>query len=333
MTKIKSRKKTNPFLVGLFTLIGFTIIIVTVVWLGANEFFKSQSYYVTYFDTSVEGLTIGSPVKYQGVPVGIVNKIGVASDGKTIEVIMEIDPKIEISDSLRVKSAISGIAGGKFLQLHYPENPIMKRMYPKVKFELPERVKKKILSAPSDIEEIQIAANEVISNLKTLEIGTISDKTIEFLNSSTNFLDTATHFLSNKELYSTIKNLNSSTKSLKEFMVKIEETTVVDDLNKIGKKLLTTSDGLNKFTVSLNQQLDSIKIVNKMDKTFSRYDTLINNLNSSINLITNRTEKILLDINSVFVEIEKTNKEVRSSLEVMSSETNRVLSNPPKKKK
>ena len=70
MAEIKSRKKNQPFLVGLFTLLGLSIIIVTIIWLGANEFFKQQKFYVTYFDTSVEGLTIGSPVKYQGVPVG-----------------------------------------------------------------------------------------------------------------------------------------------------------------------------------------------------------------------------------------------------------------------
>lgn len=332
MSKIKTRKKSNPFLVGLFTIIGLSIVLLTLVWLGANEFFKSQNFYVTYFDTSIEGLTIGSPVKYQGVPVGIVNKIGVASDGKSIEVIMEIDPKIEINNKLRVKSAISGLAGGKFLQLHYPENPIMSRLYPKENFVLPENVIGKIKSAPSDIEEIQLAANEVISNLKTLEIGQISDKTIEFLNKSTLFLDTATNLLSNNELLSIISNLDKSSKSLSVFMKNIENTSVIEDLNKVGNKLLETSNRLNAFTVNLNKELDSMRLTNKVENTFEKYDSLVGNLNKSINLITFRTEKILLDMNDVFLEIEKSNKEIRSSLELLSNEPNRLISKPQKKK-
>jgi ABC-type transporter Mla subunit MlaD len=332
MSVIKSRKKNQPFLVGLFTIIGLTIVIVTVIWLGANEFFKQQKFYVTYFDTSVEGLTIGSPVKYQGVPVGIVNKISVADDGRIIQVIMEIDPKIDINDSLRVKSAISGIAGGKFLQLHYPDNPVTMRLYPKVKFPLPERVSKYIKSAPSDIEEIQIAANEVISNLKTLEIGTISDKTIEFLSTSTNFLDSATRFMSNKELYTTISNLNDASANLRNFMEQTENSTFITDMNATGNRLLETANKLEQFTVAINRQLDSMQLANFVNKSYDKYDSLMNKLANSISVLTFRTESVLLDIDGIFSEIKSTNKEIRKSINVMSEETNRVLSKPPKKK-
>ena len=51
-------------------------------WLSANKFLKEQIYYVTYFDGSVEGLNVGSPVKYQGVPCGAVQALEVAPDGK-----------------------------------------------------------------------------------------------------------------------------------------------------------------------------------------------------------------------------------------------------------
>lgn len=332
MAEIKSRKKNQPFLVGLFTLLGLSIVIITIIWLGANEFFKQQKFYVTYFDTSVEGLTIGSPVKYQGVPVGVVTAISVADDGKIIQVIMDIDPKIDVNDSLRVKSAISGIAGGKFLQLHYTDNPVSMRSHPKVNFPLPPRITKYIKSAPSDIEEIQIAANEVISNLKTLEIGTISDKTIEFLSTSTNFLDTATKFMSNKELYATITNLKQSSENLRNFMEQADNSTFIADVNATGSRLLESSKKLEQFTVTLNRQIDSMQLANYVDKTYSKYDSLMNNLASSISLLTYRTENVLLEINDIFSEIKTTNKEIRKSVNIMSEETNKVLSKPPKKK-
>lgn len=332
MSEIKTRKKNRPFLVGLFTITGITIVIVTIIWLGANEFFKQQKFYVTYFDTSVEGLTIGSPVKYQGVPVGIVNKINVANDGRIIQVIMEIDPKIDVNDSLRVKSAISGLAGGKFLQLHYTDNTVAMRMYPKINFPLPERVSKYIKSAPSDIEEIQIAANEVISNLKTLEIGVISDKTIEFLSTSTNFLDSATRFMSNKELYTTISNLNDASANLRNFMEQTKNSTFITDMNATGNRLLETANKLEQFTLAINKQLDSMQLANFVNKSYNKYDSLMNKLANSISVLTFRTESVLLDINGIFSEIKSTNKEIRKSINVISEETNRVLSKPPKKK-
>ncbi len=332
MSEIKSRKKNRPFLVGMFTIIGLFIVVLTIVWLGANEFFKQQKFYVTYFDTSVEGLTLGSPVKYQGVPVGYVNKISVADDGKIIQVEMEIDPKIDINDSIRVKSAISGLAGGKFLQLHYTDNPISMRSYPKVNFELPEKVIKVIKSAPSDIEEIQIAANEVISNLKNLEIGKISDKTIDFLNSSTNFLDTATRFMGNKDLYETIQNLKLSSNKLNSFMEQANNSTFIEDINSTGHRLLKTADRLEKFTISLNRELDSMQLAKFINKSYDKYDTLMNNLANSISILTHRTESVLLEVNDIFSEIENTNKELRKSVSVMTEESNRLLSKPAKKK-
>ena len=245
---------------------------------------------------------------------------------------MDIDPKIDVNDSLRVKSAISGIAGGKFLQLHYTDNPISMRSHPKVKFPLPPRISRYIKSAPSDIEEIQIAANEVISNLKTLEIGTISDKTIEFLTTSTNFLDTATKFMSNKELYATITNLKQSSENLRNFMEQADNSTFIADVNATGNRLLESSKKLEQFTVTLNKQIDSMQLANYVDKTYSKYDSLMNNLATSISLLTYRTENVLLEINDIFSEIKTTNKEIRKSVNIMSEETNKVLSKPPKKK-
>lgn len=332
MSEIKSRKKNRPFIVGIFSIIGLFIIVLTIVWLGANEFFKQQKFYITYFDTSVEGLTLGSPVKYQGVPVGYVNQISVADDGKIIQVIMEIDPKIDINDSIRVKSAISGLAGGKFLQLHYTNNPIAMRSYPKVNFDLPLKVNKVIKSAPSDIEEIQIAANEVINNLKTLEIGKISDKTIDFLTSSTGFLDTATMFMSNKDLYITIENIKLSSQKLNNFMAQADSSTFINDINSTGNRLLKTATKLEQFTVNLNKELDSMQLSNFVNKSFNKYDSLMNNLAKSISVLTFRTENVLLEVNDIFSEIENTNKELRKSASILSEESNRIMSKPAKKK-
>ena len=120
MGKTRTRKITSAFFIGLFVISGTLIAIGAVIWLGASRFFEERNIYVTYFDGSIEGLESGSAVKYLGVEVGNVSKIGVAPDGKLIEVLFQIDKKIGVTDNLRVKLEIIGISGRKFLQLHFP---------------------------------------------------------------------------------------------------------------------------------------------------------------------------------------------------------------------
>ena len=46
--------------------------------------------YVTYFSESVSGLVKESPVTYKGVPIGEIDKMGIAPDGKLVEVVFRV---------------------------------------------------------------------------------------------------------------------------------------------------------------------------------------------------------------------------------------------------
>jgi ABC-type transporter Mla subunit MlaD len=185
---IRSRKINSSFLIGLFVVTGTIILVGFLIWMGATQFLKEQTFYVTYFDGSIEGLEPGSAVKYLGVPCGRVQKVQVAPDGMLVEVIMNIDEKITISDSLRVKAEMAGIAGGKFLQLFIPTDPQMFEMNPKITFKPPYTL---IKSAPSGIEEITLAARDVMTNIMKLQFAEISKGTINFLDATTKFFSFA----------------------------------------------------------------------------------------------------------------------------------------------
>ena len=84
-------KRQSRFMVGLFVMAGILIGVAAIVWLGAANYFQKGTRYVTYFDESVQGLQVDSRVKYRGVEVGSVEKIGVASDQRLVEVIVKVD--------------------------------------------------------------------------------------------------------------------------------------------------------------------------------------------------------------------------------------------------
>src|SRR5260370_8124221 len=68
--------QANFFKIGLF-VIGATIALVfLLVMLGAGKLFQSKIVMETYFNESVQGLELGSKVKYRGVIVGEVRSIG-----------------------------------------------------------------------------------------------------------------------------------------------------------------------------------------------------------------------------------------------------------------
>ena len=56
-------------MIGLFVIIGVSIGLITIIWLGAYKYFEKGGTYATYFDESVQGLQTDSTVKYRGVEV------------------------------------------------------------------------------------------------------------------------------------------------------------------------------------------------------------------------------------------------------------------------
>src|ERR1044071_857110 len=69
----------NYFKIGLFTIAALIICLIGVVVLGGGAFLKKKNIIETYIDESVQGLDVGSPVKFRGVPVGRVEEITLTS--------------------------------------------------------------------------------------------------------------------------------------------------------------------------------------------------------------------------------------------------------------
>ncbi|HJQ84335.1 MAG TPA: MlaD family protein [Candidatus Binatia bacterium] len=68
-------KKPNPALIGAFVLGAIALGVVAVMIWGTNRLFERSQTYVAYFRGSVNGLTLGAPVKARGVQIGEVTDI------------------------------------------------------------------------------------------------------------------------------------------------------------------------------------------------------------------------------------------------------------------
>src|SRR5438105_13833765 len=77
---------TNHWKLGLFVLVGVGVMLAALFWLGARRLRRDSFPAISYFDESVQGLDVGSPVKFRGVTVGTVSDITVGPDHRHVQV-------------------------------------------------------------------------------------------------------------------------------------------------------------------------------------------------------------------------------------------------------
>lgn len=139
----------NHWKVGALVVLGFVLTLVTILVLGAESLKKDSVSYVTYFDESVQGVEIGSPVKFRGVTVGTVSAINIAPDKRHVKITSDLalndlddlglsvgkgkSRKISVPPDLRMQLASQGITGVKFLQIDFfkiNDNPLPDLPFP-----------------------------------------------------------------------------------------------------------------------------------------------------------------------------------------------------------
>ena len=129
-------RPTNHYKVGLFVITGFTCAVVAAVALGAAKTHEERVGFYSYFNESVQGLELGSPVKFRGVTIGNVSSIQIAPDHHMVEVLSNIDlddlkrvglaeqrhallarEKFIVPPDLRAQLGSQGITGVKFIAI------------------------------------------------------------------------------------------------------------------------------------------------------------------------------------------------------------------------
>jgi phospholipid/cholesterol/gamma-HCH transport system substrate-binding protein len=98
---------SNHFKLGLFVLLCLAALFVTAGALGARSARQETVTYRTYFNESVQGLDLGSPVKFRGVTIGLVSAIEIAPDQRHVEVVAELD----VEDIRRMGLTEDGVEG------------------------------------------------------------------------------------------------------------------------------------------------------------------------------------------------------------------------------
>src|SRR5262249_57932091 len=83
-------RTTNQWKLGLFIVVTVAMGIAALFWLAQGRFRRDTFSAVAYFNESVQGLEVGSPLKFRGVPTGVVSDITIAPDRRHVQVTAEV---------------------------------------------------------------------------------------------------------------------------------------------------------------------------------------------------------------------------------------------------
>jgi len=203
--------RASKFLIGLFVIIGSVMAAITIIWVGAADFFTKGSVYVTYFDESVQGLQVDSAVKYRGVDVGKVQSIKVAPDGRLIEVAMKVDLSTELQSHVEAQLRTAGITGIVFIELDQIRDSEKSNAL-EINFEPDYPV---IPSRRSEISRFLEDTNEIMESIKAIDFKGLSDQLKETTLAVENFIGGRQTTGVMKNLESTTANIDRAMESLR----------------------------------------------------------------------------------------------------------------------
>jgi phospholipid/cholesterol/gamma-HCH transport system substrate-binding protein len=104
--------------VGLFALVAIALAIGFVWWYSDAGDRREYARYEIHFFGSVSGLSNGSPVRYLGVDVGRVQKLGVdPNNPRRVKIIAEIDETAPISGATEARLGLLGLTGLLYIDL------------------------------------------------------------------------------------------------------------------------------------------------------------------------------------------------------------------------
>jgi phospholipid/cholesterol/gamma-HCH transport system substrate-binding protein len=301
--------KKPVFTVGIFIIVGIIMGVSAVVWVGASKYFQKGTIYVTYFDESVQGLQIDSKVKYQGVDIGWVTKIGVAQDNKLVEVTMKINFKGDLEHNSVAKLEMAGITGIVFVGLERLKAAQVK-LTPKIDFKPDYPV---IPSMPSEIQQIFTGIHAVVEKAKQIDFKGISDqikatsKAIEILTGG------------NK-----IKNIMSSMANV---AVNLENTSrKIDAMMDKGGRI----DDI--FIEARNAISDARKVISKVEGEIESMEIseTAEKANQMIDNMARRTQVISTEIQAASENLRRTSETLENLLERLHVDPSDIIfSNPP----
>jgi len=189
------KTKISPAIVGVFVLGGLTLAFAALFAFGGVNFFARPQRFVVYFNESIHGLDLGSPVKLRGVRLGRVVDLNIryssSRNESVVAVVCELSRNtltddrgaiIDVSDrgelqklidrGLRAHLGVLGLATGMlYVELDFADP----KAYPAPVTATVEVKHAVVPAMPSAISEFQANLTEILNDMKRIDFAGIGN--------------------------------------------------------------------------------------------------------------------------------------------------------------
>ncbi|MEL1266173.1 MlaD family protein [Pseudoxanthomonas putridarboris] len=241
--------RANYVLIGAFTIIIATALLLFGLWAAKYSSERTWQEYQVVFREAVTGLSVGSPVQYNGIAVGSITKLSLApNDPRQVIARIRVESFTPIKTDTRAKLAITSLTGPTIIQLSggTPQAPTLTSV--------DTREAPVIQTAPSALQNITDTASRIVERLDQV----LSDKNVASMTTTLQNLETLSGSLASREdgLQSLI-------------------TSARDAANKLDTTLTTTNGTIERLDRNLVRELP--RILNQLEGTLAKLDSAADN--------------------------------------------------------
>jgi len=282
-------EKFSYFKIGIFVISAVVIGIIGVVVLGVGTIFQKKSIVETYIDESVQGLDVGSPVKFRGVPVGRVEQISLTSAEYATRreyVLVRVsissnilpfpvnDPrspqlKQALDRGFRIRIAPQGLTGVAYLEADYlePERnpPLEIDWQPEYPY---------IPSTRSRITQLSEAVERILRNFSDIDIAQLSQTIDKSIVAITKLAENANLDKIGAQANALLSELRQTNRQINTLVSNPELKTAVADVSASAgraRQILERAEKpINQMLTDLPQATESLnRLVKRLDSAAS----------------------------------------------------------------
>jgi len=301
-------RKTNFFKLGLFVIIAFGLGAAFLIIFGAGKFFKKELIAETCFNESVQGLSVGSEVKYKGIRIGSVKSItSAASIYKTksdyVLVVMALEEDISlgqtgesakeklqnaVNDGLVIRLSFKGLTGVGYLETDYaaknPGDDLVISWTPGNIY---------IPSQRSNMKQFGDSMTQILDSLAAMNVGKITkdiETLLETLDAKANDFD-----VNNISLLAA-----SLLKELKETNQKISKAIETDKINSVLEDAKASFSDLRTIVETSREPLGSAitDFQKAAGSTKNMAQTLEKNLSPKVDSLSANLDKLVENLSA-----------------------------------
>ncbi len=321
--------------VGLMLLASLGLAVALVLFLGRNRVSDGLKF-ETYFRETVQGMDVGSPVRFRGVQLGQVTEMLLASaaypetagsvqetNNRLVVVRFVVDPQKlgrvpdtgeAVRAGLRARLAAQGITGLVYLELDFINDPERSRPIP-VTWQPALPV---IPSMPSTISQVRDAAEEVAAKLRDVDL-------VRLAMSLQGLLDDARGQIGGGELRETLSEAALLLKALRGGAESADIPGLVTELRQTVAALRNLAGGQQ----SRDLIAATTKSAERLSEAVTRLPALITSLETAVRRVNNGTADAQAELLPALRDARAAAASLRDTTETLRRNPGSVLSAPP----